>query len=470
MEGQLWGIGLSTLVQTKKSMYDEFSDPAGASVIKFEQMLKTDKIQYFDAQEFETITQHYLDNGQNNMATRALKLGLEQHPNNIELLLVKSELFVFDSEFSEAESLLDLVDQLSPQNEEVFLQRANIHSKRKEHQEAIAMLNRALLLTEDPLDVWSLLGMEYLLVENYEAAAKYFKLCLKETPLDYQSLYNILYCFEHLEKPQEAIFILNEVLEEHPYCEVAWHQLGKIYTQTKRYEEALSAYEFALISDDTFTGAYVEKGKLLEQLGRLNEAIENYQIAMQTSDPGGYAYHRIGMCHLQLGNKQLGVNFLKESIHLEPHFEKSWMGLIDFFLKENNNEKALYYCKKGLQANEDSVQLWKKNGEIHYSMKHYSEADYAYENTVALGNYELESWIQWIDSLLHLQEWNKALKIGLQAREFYPETASIAIRVAGCYHTLGKKDESQYFNRAFSKDQSLVAQMAHFFPNLVVKS
>ena len=174
-------------------------------------------------------------------------------------------------------------------------------------------------------------------------------------------------------KPQEAIFILNEVLEEHPYCEVAWHQLGKIYTQTNRYEEALSAYEFALISDDTFTGAYVEKGKLLEQLGRINEAIENYQIAMQTSDPGGYAYHRIGMCHLQLGNKQLGVNFLKESIHLEPNFEKSWMGLIDFFLKENNNEKALNYCKKGLQANEDSVQLWKKNGEIHYSMKHYSK-------------------------------------------------------------------------------------------------
>lgn len=451
-------------------MYDDFSDPSGATISKFEQMLKSDSIQFFDAQEFETIVQHYLDFGQNNMAKRALKLGLEQHPNNIELLLLKSELFIFESKLPKAEALLDLIDHLTPQNEEVFLQRANIFSKRKEHHKAITMLNRALLLTEDPLDVWSLLGMEYLLVENFEAASKYFKLCLKESPLDYQSLYNILYCYEQLENIDEAIVVLNEVLEEHPYCEVAWHQLGKIYTQTERYQEALSAYDFALISDDTFTGAYVEKGKLLEQLGRINEAIENYEIAMQTSDPGGFAYHRIGSCHLQLGNKQLGVSFLKKSIHLEPHFEKSWMALIDFYLKEAHPEKALYHCKKGLQANEDSVQLWKKNGEIHFALTQYSEADYAFENTIALGNYELDSWTQWIDSLLHLREWNKALKIGLQAREFYPETAAIAIRVAGCYHTLGKKDESQYFTRAFRKDESLLAQMALFFPNLVVKS
>ena len=451
-------------------MYSDFSDPADASIQKFEKMLKSDKIHFFDAQEFESIVQHYLDFGQNNMAKRALKLGLEQHPNNIELLLLKSELHIFETELEAATSILNLVDQLCPQNEEVYLQRANIHSKRKEHHKAIAMLNRALLLTEDPVDVWSLVGMEYLLVENFEAASKYFKLCLKESPLDYQSLYNILYCFEQLDKTEEAIEVLNEVLETHPYCEVAWHQLGKIYAQTKRYMEALSAYEFAIISDDTFTGAYVEKGKLLEKMGRLNEAIENYQIAMQTSDPGGHAYHRIGMCHLELGNKQLGINFLKESIHLEPNFEKSWLGLIGFFQKEGNNEKALYYCKKGLQANEDSVQLWKKNGEIHFELTQYSEADYALENTISLGNYELETWTLWIDSLLHLREWNKALKIGLQAREFYPEAPTIAIRVSGCYAKLGKKDESQYFQNIFSNNKSLMDEMAYFFPHLTSKS
>ena len=45
----------------------------------------------------------------------------------------------------------------------------------------------------------------------------------------------------------------------------------------KEYQkEALSAFDFAIISDDTFTGAYIEKGKLLESMGRINEAIDNY--------------------------------------------------------------------------------------------------------------------------------------------------------------------------------------------------
>ena len=144
--------------------------------------------------------------------------------------------------------------------------------------------------------------------------------------------------------------------------------------------------------------------------------------------------------------------------------------MIGFFQKEDNNEKALYYCKKGLQANEDSVQLWKKNGEIHFELTQYSEADYALENTISLGNYELETWTLWIDSLLHLREWNKALKIGLQAREFYPEAPTIAIRVSGCYAKLGKKDESQYFQNIFSNNKSLMDEMAYFFPHLTSKS
>ena len=79
-----------------------------------------------------------------------------------------------------------------------------------------------------------------------------------------------MYCYEQLNKIEPAITSLNEVLEHDPYCEVAWHQLGKILMKSGKIKEALSALDFAIISDDTFTGAYIEKGKLLESVGRIN--------------------------------------------------------------------------------------------------------------------------------------------------------------------------------------------------------
>ena len=42
---------------------------------------------------------------------------------------------------------------------------------------------------------------------------------------------------------------------------MAWHQLGKVYLKSGKFDDALSAFEFSIISDETFTGAYIEKGK-----------------------------------------------------------------------------------------------------------------------------------------------------------------------------------------------------------------
>ena len=86
----------------------------------------------------------------------------------------------------------------------------------------------------------------------------------KNNVLDYSSLYNLLHCNEQVGQYTESISVLNDLLEINPYSEVAWHQLGKVYIKLNKPEEALSAFEFAIISDDCFAGAYIEKAKLLE--------------------------------------------------------------------------------------------------------------------------------------------------------------------------------------------------------------
>ena len=413
-----------------------------SSLVKFEKMLKTNQILFFDAIEFESIIHYYIDFAQFNLAKKALKMGMEQHPHNIELMLLQSEILLFDGSFTAAENLLVQIEQLSPENEEIFLQRANISSKQKNHVKAVLYLSKALEFTDEPTDIWSLIGMEYLFLEDYIKAKDFFLKCVRENPMDYQSLYNLLYCHEQLQENIEAINTLNKILESNPYSEVAWHQLGKLYIKINKFEEALSAFEFAIISDDTFTGAYVEKGKLLEKIGRINQAIDNYEFSAKLNGPNAYVIHRIGECHLKLGNNELAVQYFKESIKLEPNHEKSWISLVDYFLKSRIFVKAKYYVKKSLKSNSDSKELWKKSAEIHFKLNFFKDALIACQNANDLGNNDFKTWIIWMDAQMYLKEWQAALSICQLALQHFNNRSAILYRLAGCKMRLGKKDEA----------------------------
>ena len=131
------------------------------SLVKFESMLKTNNVYFFDLVEFEEIIIHYLDAGKHSLAKKAVRLGLEQHPQSVDLKLLQVELFIFDNNLDNATALLKKIEEIEPNNDEIFIQKATINSKQGNHEEAIINLKKALEFTEDKVDVWSLMGMEF---------------------------------------------------------------------------------------------------------------------------------------------------------------------------------------------------------------------------------------------------------------------------------------------------------------------
>ena len=254
-----------------------------------------------------------------------------------------------------------------------------------------------------------------------------------------------MYCFDFLNQRKEAIDYLSMYLNTNPYCEVAWHQLGKQYFDDKDYEKALTAYDFAIISDDTFIGAYLEKGKVLEKLKRYNEAIENYRITLELDDPTAFAYLRIGRCFEKLGADDLALQHFTKCVHEDPLLDKGWIALTDQYLKKLDYQKALYFINKAIDIDEDNVLYWKRYAKINNRLKFYEEAERGYRKSLELGNYELETWITRCDILINLGEYNVAINNLLQAEEFYPDTAEIEYRLSGL-HFLLNEGEKGYFH------------------------
>ena len=50
-----------------------------------------------------------------------------------------------------------------------------------------------------------------------------------------------------------------------------------------------------------------------------------------------------------------------------------------------------------------------------------------------------------METLILLNEWEKACTIGQQAKEFYPDEIAFDFKLAGCYAALGKSIERDYF-------------------------
>jgi tetratricopeptide (TPR) repeat protein len=413
------------------------------SISKFESMLRTDDVYFFDAEDFEEIIHHYLNNGKISLGKKAIQIGLEQHPNSLELKLLQVEVLAFEDKYEAAEKLLDEIQNLDAYNEEIYIQRANIQSKQDNHQAAVNLLLEALHLTEDSFDIHSLLGMEYLFMDDYERAKRSFMKCVEFDDRDYSSLYNVVYCYEFLEDFDGAIHYLNDYLERNPYCEVAWHQLGKMYYAMDMYPEALTAFDFAVISDDSFIGAYFEKGKVLEKLGRYNEAIENYEATISIDDPTSHAFLRLGKCHEKLGNTDLAKYYYYNTVHEDPLLDKGWLAITDFHYSLKDYEKALYYINKAINIDGDNPLYWKKSAKIYFALENFDEADFAYKQTVDLGNYELSTWKNWAETLKRIGDLNSSIQVVIQGLEFYPENPELTYKLAGLYLKNGEMAEAK---------------------------
>ena len=437
------------------------------SLSRFESMLKTNNVLFFDSGEFEEIIQHYLENGKIALAKKAVKLGLEQHPTSTNLKLFQVEMFIFENELDTAEELLDSLEPLEQSNEEIYIQKANILSRRDEHKKAIRLLHKALEITSDEADVLSLIGMEYLFIEDFENAKQNFMRCLEQDEEDYSALYNIIYCFDYLEQHEPAIDYLNDYLNKNPYCEVAWHQVGKQYTNLEEFNKALAAFDFAIISDDSFIGAYLEKGKVLEKVRRYTEALESYTITLGLDEPTSFALLRIGKCYEKLGNSELALKFYNKCVEEDALLDKGWIAITDFYYKKKNYQKALYYIDKAINIDSENVLYWKRYAKINNRLNLFEEAEHGFRRSIELGNYELETWLARADILLQLGEFEAAINNLHQAAEFYPESAEIEYRLAGVHYLLNEDDKGRYHLKnalKFEPEYALIIE--EIFPSI----
>ena len=161
-------------------------------------------------------------------------------------------------------------------------------------------------------------------------------------------------------------------------------------------------------------------------------------------DPTSYALLRIGKCYEKLGNKALALKFFNKTVHEDPLLDKGWIAITDFYVRQKNYQKALFYVNKALSIDNENHLYWKRYATINKALNLFEEAEVGYRKAVEYGDYQLDTWLYWVDMLQFLGEFEPAVQTLLQASEYFPEEAQIEYRLAGLYLMLQENEKGVF--------------------------
>jgi tetratricopeptide (TPR) repeat protein len=96
---------------------------------------------------------------------------------------------------------------------------------------------------------------------------------------------------------------------------------GLFYANTANDKEAIKSFDSSIISNFTFTDAYIEKAISLYHSGEINRAIDALSKAMDLDSKNPDVYYWLGLCLEQKKETEKAAAYYQEALRLSPDHE-----------------------------------------------------------------------------------------------------------------------------------------------------
>jgi TonB family protein len=123
---------------------------------------------------------------------------------------------------------------------------------------------------------------------------------------------------------QEAINVLNKVLEKAPQDAQAHRKRGIAYAHIGKYPEALADLSRAIALNEVDAEAYNQRGIVYYELGRYPQAMADFNQAIAKQPKLAESYNNRGVLYKTLGNYQRALSDLRQAEQLDlPYAPKA---------------------------------------------------------------------------------------------------------------------------------------------------
>ncbi len=196
-----------------------------------------------------------------------------------------------------AKAALDVVLKNDPESIQALISLANILMDEGLSEDVIALCKRTLAVDDKSVQAFMLLGEVYMAAQNEAKALPFLEKAFEIQPKLTQNGLNLAACLIGLKQYDRAESLLNSIIRETPKFPFAQYNLGLLYEEQGRWEEARKAYAAEVALYPREFQARFNLGKILfragDKRGYLDEMREVITIAPKRAE--GYLFLARGL-------------------------------------------------------------------------------------------------------------------------------------------------------------------------------
>ncbi|MGA2788480.1 MAG: tetratricopeptide repeat protein [Verrucomicrobiota bacterium] len=182
----------------------------------------------------------------------------------------------------------------------------------------------------------------------------------------------------------DAETLLQTTIRRNPNCPMAYYNLGLVYFQQGRLDEAIVQYQKVLQINPVETDALNNLGSVFLQQGRLDKAVAHYQKALAINPDSAETHYDLANALFQQGRTDDAMAHYQKALAINPDSAMAHYNLGNAFLQQGRLDEAMAQYQKALTINPDYAEAHNNLGNVLIHQEQVDEAVAHFQKALAI--------------------------------------------------------------------------------------
>ncbi|MBY0477553.1 MAG: tetratricopeptide repeat protein [Chitinophagaceae bacterium] len=357
---------------------------------------------FLEEEAFEKLIDYFDEKEDMAQAMQAAELGVEIYPYSSALLLKKADLLLAARQYKQALEILEQAELLDSNDINLFILKTDAYLALDQQSKAVEVLQEGLELFtgEERIELLFELADVYDDYEEFEKVFDCLKLVLEEEPTNEEALYKICFWTDFTGRNEESIRLHLNIINDYPYSELAWFNLGAAYQGLKLYEKSIDAYMYCIAIDEKFDYAYRNIGDAYIRLRKYKEAIEMLEKVLELSRPEEVIHEAIGYCYDRMAQYAQARFHYRKASHMNPDDSKLFYKIACTYMNEGQYESAIKQLQQALKIHRLQPDYNLAMGMAFAELERYKEAVEYFAHVIKQRPKSVKGWSAMLECML----------------------------------------------------------------------